>query len=196
MPRYRDPRYTHLLVIEGLLRASREKVSLRGRKGVGLESVHLQMYWTSSPRQIAQSHKSVVNATAVVISWFSKLTKSDQLIDMYRTAHFSGRILLSKSMTYALLRQWGRSNSSASEEWGQAVGALTLHWKSMGNLPETVDTRNSHCKVVLHRPEFKHRLNTYRPPDFILFVSGFLTLGVRFGVLCLRVGPSGELFHK
>ena len=67
MPRYRDPRYTHLLVIDGLLHAPREKVSLRGRKGLRIPA-HLQMYWTSSPREIVQSHKSAVNVTAVVIS--------------------------------------------------------------------------------------------------------------------------------
>jgi hypothetical protein len=32
MPRYRDARYTHLLVIDGLLHAPRGGVGLRGRK--------------------------------------------------------------------------------------------------------------------------------------------------------------------
>ena len=49
-------------------------------------ATHFQMYWTSSSREIAQSHKSIVNAMAVVIFTLVELTNLISAAWM-RTSH-------------------------------------------------------------------------------------------------------------
>ena len=50
-------------------------MSLKGSKELDKirMAAYLQMYWTSSSKEIAQSHKSTVNATTVVISRLARI---------------------------------------------------------------------------------------------------------------------------
>ena len=103
IPRYRDIRYTHLLVIDGLLHVpKKKKVSLQGRKSVwglirnalpDVLDLFLERY-CPVPYECCQRHACGYFAVGQATG--------DQQRKTYRTNNFAGELRLSRSAVHRL----------------------------------------------------------------------------------------------